>query len=266
MMEAYKYKDQKEFDKIAKIFMSSILARKHRHVYLSRSNPYRMICSTISPEELFAQIPTIDDVIHIIDTNGHNVIDFWNTQLPFTGHDRFCINISGMKGIRKKCKNDKEIITAEWLTEPETKMRHYIKEVKQGSRIKLEVRPVIWEISEHYFAELENLLMAKVKFVEGSKHNMSFSLQQGLSARSEFGLVSISQPNGFGSGISLPFVDGFNTVSLCEYLKRVKHDSVDLRVGQTGNIVEYYCKCEDDFATTLSTIPAAYFYAEHNVS
>jgi hypothetical protein len=83
--------------------------------------------------------------------------------------------------------------------------------------------------------------------------------------RGDFTLIPIESEQGFGKGIMIPIADGFNSVSVIEYLKRANIMNIEMVLGHHGQVVRYYCKSSDLLSDTLSVLPAAYYFSTNNL-
>ncbi len=258
----YQYESEKEYDQICKLFLSSIFARKHGNIYLDRKSPTTMICSTISPEEVFSGTPTFNDVIHVVETNGIDVVRFWETLLPL-GDSRYqCICMRGLKSIRKKASNDLSEIKKIWNIDPTTGMAYTIKTKKVGRREVEEIIPIVWKLSAHYPNELMYLVNDILDAERKCDRVEVFKVPKNTCQNKDFATIPVSKEGGFATGLSLPVVDSLSTISLKEYAKRVDADTVDMIVMQFNMAVFYYFKCVDKYATITSVPPKAMYYSQ----
>ena len=265
-MEEITYKDDKAFEKISQIFLSSIFARKHENIYLSRSNPFKMYCSTVSPDTMFAEARNINDVVHRVDSKGHNLFKMWETRLPMPNWDNVCISKSGMDRLKKLFKTDLEVMKNEMHLCPITGMLYVNKEKKlSNDRVTIIQIPIVWPISSLHFNMLEDTINGVTLWVDRAKHHRTILVSKDDMNRGDFTLIPIESEDGFGKGIRIPIADGFNSVSIVEYLKRANIMNIEMIIGHHGQVVRYYCKSSDPLSDTLSVLPAAYYFSINNL-
>ena len=243
-----------------KLFLSSIFARKHRHIYLDRNNPFEMICTTIPPEDVFPSSRSIDQVIHIVKSKHVNLWDAWNTLLPLDEFSAICIYMSGLNSIRKVCQNDHEKIKNTWLIDPASSCRYRIKIAKKGKRDVEEIVPIIQPISTGIIKELTNEVQGVINSFKQCHETAVLDIEYIPRVANSVRMIDPSKAIPSAKGVKLPFADGFNTISISEYLRKTEGDTVQVHLGRHGRILYYYCERDDDQAHVVSVIPKQIYY------
>lgn len=242
------------FEKLVKMFTSAIFDQKHGFIYLDRSQPYRMLCATYSPDELYSRSRVVMDAVHRVVTKEIDLFPLWETLLPIKEFDRLCISFSGIRAMKTKCGTDHEKMKELWLEDPNNGMLYIEKISKQGRREKIEQRPIIWPLSESYFRDLEDELKNVIEWVEDCPKTNRMSVTRDELTRSEINLLSLKEL-GLGEGVRLPYCNGLDGTSLFGYSTLSKLEKVTIHIGQDGNVLRYYCTSNDEFASVTSALP-----------
>lgn len=263
LVKKKKTPEEREFEKLVKLFTSSIFDMKHGYIYLDTEHPTTMICATYSPDELYGRSRVLMDTVRLVETEI-NLIELWGTKLPIEGFTRFCISYSGIRSMKSKFDGDFKAMLDAWIVHPINGMRYVEKISKQGKREKIEIRPIIWPLSEIYFRDLKAHLTEACEWVENCPVVATYDVTKAELDRSLVSTLNHGKTN-IAVGIKIPYANGFNCTSLFGYSNVTKLDKVTLHLGQDGHIVRFYCTSKDDYATVTSALPVGYYYGKLSI-
>ena len=274
MKKEFEYNvENKEFLAIFKLFSSSLFARKQRYLYICKDTPYECYYSTMLPESIMFNKPTIDDVVHKVVSKKYNVFKLFEQYLPFEklNTNWFCINLLETATlIRENITKDKIFSTT--VSNDDNTQIGSIK-IRKVDKEDTEVFvPVLHQIGGADISLLSDTVASITTWVDNQLNIFVNKLDTLAVMKGDINYIKFINcvyPNGthVATGVNIPRIDGFSTVSVSEYVKKqnighVEDKPLQLVVGQFGNIVRMYYKYIDDSVEVISTHPAAFFYSK----
>jgi len=254
--------EDKDFLKYFKLYFSSLFARKQRFLYSYNNNPFTAIYSTLNIESLLIQRPTIEDTIHKVNSKDISFIESINVYLPLNKLNEahgYCVNIFELQELIRFYKTKDEISKHLILSECGTFL--YVKKERKIKKVPTILDfPVIYKISNienDFFNDLIDSF--KNDYKENKKNEwMSLNVDYINFVKSDINFLPVNIEN--YKSVNIPFLDGFNALSISEFGKKRNDTDIKLFIKIVGNILRYYYVYKDQTIEVLSIPIMGYFY------
>ena len=249
---------QREHNKAKEIFISHILARKHKCIYISRANPKVMYCSNISPDLLFHHARMDEECVHKITSHEHDIFSMWEELWPIVKRwNHICINRKGMEKLYREFKDDKARIAD---MQREDNVIFIVREKKVGKRVKQEVTPVVWGITVDELNALDSAIEDHLTFEKNADHveHQLLPVPTGINVKNIFFISPESKP--FGRRLRVPYINGVTGPNIKGYCTRANIDGVYCHWCLKENIVRFYCTSKSEICDTISVMTSNYYF------
>jgi hypothetical protein len=257
--------NDKQFQKIFKAYISSLFARRQPFLYFSKDS-CDVVYTTIDPDVLVINRPTIDDIINKITFKSINIYEMLNLYLPLEllTTKYYCVNIREvMEVIRKYITKDE--ITKQLHLRNNSKFVQLKNRKLGGDDIIAEV-PCVYAISSpeiRFIDDIINTLTGWLNNVDNHIKQIEFNMINKSGINFLDLSYSVIDPKTSCVGFKIPFIDGLSSVSIGEYANKKDNNVLKIKIGKSGNVVRCAYLYTDDEIELLSIQPSMFYYSKN---
>ena len=143
----------------------------------------------------------------------------------------------------------------------------YVVRNRKINKIPTDIKvPVFYHITDGELHQANDYIETVTRWVDMAPQKAELGLDPAHIVKSGANLIEVvgviyGREAGADEMIRIPFVDGFSSLSISEYVKKQNDDqSIRMVVGKNQLVVRVYYTYKTDSLTALSVHPAAFFY------
>jgi hypothetical protein len=254
-----------------KTICSSLFSRNMDYLYLSKEHPQIGIFTTISPEVIFTGRPSNCDTLHVVDLKQDDLLGLLQTQVPLDiiPAEHYCIDLKEFSKVVRLTKESGDPRTVLHPVQLGSPVYGYDKESTKAGVVSISQQPAIYGLSKVEIGYLNDLFQSTTQWIDGSKNIVNIDLIQ--AGMNKVGLnyiqvdpVMLAAPEALP--FNAPYLDGFDGVSIFEYMKKKPGVvSYDIVLARRERVVRHMFRYEDQDLVVRS-IPMMYIFLRYKTN